>query len=404
METIRHVNVPFELKAVTAEEGRWEFEGYAAAFNNLDRVGDVILPGAFQASLPQFLKRGFIGGLMHDWSQPIGKPLEAREDQNGLYIRARIVDTQHGRDCYELLKQGVINSLSIGFRSIVEGWLYGAEVDPYLSPELTEAERERIRTQGVRVLKRCELYEVSPVSVPANPQAVVTQVKGVVPFSRMPLAPRTRSWDATAAERRVRAWADAEEAPNARYRRAFFWYDSDAPDQFGSYKLQFADVIDGELHAVPRAIFAVAAVLQGARGGVDIPESDVAGVKRVVARWYARMAEEFDDDTIVPPWESEKQLVGDTTVHREASDLRERLRALLQEALDLLSSANGVEQGNASGGDGGGGDGSVPPMGRGGGRITLGLENRTKTPGAMDVLLRAQELITLTGGVHEQSD
>ncbi len=412
MENLRRIDVPFEVKAVSDAGGQWQFEGYAAAFNNLDRVGDVILPGAFTESIPAFLKRGFIGGLMHDWSQPIGKPLEVREDAKGLYIRAQIVDTQHGRDVYKLLKEGVITSLSIGFRSIVEGWLYGNDVNPYLAPEMTDAERDRIRSQGVRVLKKCELYEVSPVSVPANPSALITEVKRALPYTAMPLASRSRSWDADAAEARVRRWADAEEAPNAKYRRAFFWYDAEAPDLFGSYKLQFADVIDGELTAVPRAIFAVAAVLQGSRGGVDIPADDVAAVKRVVARWYARMAEEFDDDTIRPPWEKGLQqkadaaLVGDNAATGDAattaSDLRERLIELLREALDLISSANGAQSGNASGG---GGDGAAPPpSGTGGGKLTLGLD-RDNTPGAKDVILRAQELITLTGGVvHEQGN
>ena len=64
----------------------------------------------------------------------------------------------------------------------------------------------------------------------------------------------TRRWNGGSAEKRVRKWADAQDEPNAKYRRAHLWYDDDAPDNFTSYKLLFADVVDGKLVAVPRGI------------------------------------------------------------------------------------------------------------------------------------------------------
>jgi hypothetical protein len=113
-----------------------------------------------------------------------------------------------------------------------------------------------------------------------------------VRFQDLPLADSGRRWDRDRAEDRVRRWAKAEEAPNARYRKAFLWYDSDKADEFTAYKLPIADVIDGELKAVPRAIMAAAQVLEGARGGVDLPGKDVSGVKRSVARYYDKMGRE----------------------------------------------------------------------------------------------------------------
>lgn len=68
------------------------------------------------------------------------------------------------------------------------------------------------------------------------------------------------------------------------------------------FKLQFADAIDGTLKAVPRGFFAVAAILQGAHGGVDIPTGDIAAVKRGVERYYYRARRVFDDDSIIAPW------------------------------------------------------------------------------------------------------
>lgn len=48
----------------------------------------------------------------------LGKPLELREDEKGLFIRGKISDTQSGRDVQTLLKDGVLNELSIGYDAV----------------------------------------------------------------------------------------------------------------------------------------------------------------------------------------------------------------------------------------------------------------------------------------------
>jgi hypothetical protein len=118
----------------------------------------------------------------------------------------------------------------------------------------------------------------------------------VVRFQDLPLADRGRRWSGDAANKRLRKWAGAEEKPNAKYRNAFVWYDRDAPDKFGSYKHQIADVVDGKLKAVPRAVIQAAAVMQGARGGTKLPKGDIPRVRSHLARYYRKMGEE-------PPWE-----------------------------------------------------------------------------------------------------
>ena len=105
----------------------------------------------------------------------------------------------------------------------------------------------------------------------------------VTSFQDLPLADRDREWDGAAAEKRVRAWAKAEEEPNARYRDAHVWYDSDAKDNFTGYKLLIADVVDGQLKAVPRGVMAAGAVMQGSRGGVDLPKGDIDRVRSHLA-------------------------------------------------------------------------------------------------------------------------
>jgi hypothetical protein len=118
----------------------------------------------------------------------------------------------------------------------------------------------------------------------------------VTGFKDLPLADRDREWDGDAAEKRVRKWADAEDEPDARYRDAHVWYDADHKVEFGAYKLLVADVIDGRLKAVPRGIMAAGNVMQGARGGVDLPKRDIERVKSHLAKYYAKMGD-------TAPWE-----------------------------------------------------------------------------------------------------
>lgn len=118
----------------------------------------------------------------------------------------------------------------------------------------------------------------------------------VTAFQDLPLADRDRAWDAAGAEKRVRAWAGAEDGPNEKYRDAHVWYDADAKQNLTAYKLLIADVVGGKLVAVPRGVFAAAAVVQGSRGGIDLPGKDVDRVKSHLAKYYAKL-----DET--PPWE-----------------------------------------------------------------------------------------------------
>jgi hypothetical protein len=123
------------------------------------------------------------------------------------------------------------------------------------------------------------------------------QEMSVTAFKDLPLADRDREWDGDRAEKRVRQWAHATDEPNQKYRDAHVWYDGGKKDNFTAYKLLIADVVDGKLVAVPRGVMAAAAVMQGSRGGVDVPHGDVDRVKSHLAKYYEKM-----DDTA--PWDT----------------------------------------------------------------------------------------------------
>ena len=122
--------------------------------------------------------------------------------------------------------------------------------------------------------------------------------------SDLAIADRDTTWDAAAADKRVQDYAGGKDNMDwAKYGKAFFYVDESNKELLGSYKLQFADIIDGELKAIPKGIFAVAGVLNGARGGVNIPASEQEAIKGKVSAYYNRMANQFDDNTIKAPFE-----------------------------------------------------------------------------------------------------
>lgn len=155
--------LPFDLTNMDWE-GR-TIEGYAAMFGNIDLGGDVIHPGAFRKTLAE---RGNKVRLLwqHDRGEPLGKPLEIREDERGLFIKAVISDTQRGRDALALLRDGAIEGLSIGYDAIPGG---------------TDISKDAATGQTVRNLRELRLYEFSLVTFPMNEAAAVTALKEHAP-------------------------------------------------------------------------------------------------------------------------------------------------------------------------------------------------------------------------------
>lgn len=264
--------VPFEVKQITEDEDYYIFEGYASTFGNIDRGQDAVMPGAFLETVAELMSSKRVGKLPALWSHngdmPVGSYTEFREDSHGLFVKGRLpkADTFVSGRLMPQMKAESVTSMSIGYSTldyIIEG--------------------------GVRLLKKLKLWEISLVVTPMNPLAEITGIKSATPFQDLPLASREREWDSDSAIARVRPFLDSAEEPSDSYRRAFLWFDSENDEDFGAYKLPIADVIDGTLTAIPRAIFAAAAALSGARGGVDIPEDDRAAVIANIERYYTKM-------------------------------------------------------------------------------------------------------------------
>lgn len=154
---------PCEFKMLGESSGPGSFEGLAAVFNNLDRQNDIIVPGAFASSLDEFVRTGFLASA-HDWTTPIGTISAAIETPQGLQVAGEFhstADAQNARrKIQERLERGKSIGMSIGF----------AIRDQEISDDLQ-----------VRKLTDIELFEVSVVTVPANPLAHMTGVKQIEP-------------------------------------------------------------------------------------------------------------------------------------------------------------------------------------------------------------------------------
>jgi len=142
----------FHMKLVESGDGARRIEGYAST-RDLDRTGEIVEPGAFADSLTEFMANPVLT-YMHDWSNPIGKVVEARIDEVGLFIRAEISET--AEKVWKLIREGILRAFSIGYE-VVEEKVVG----------------------GINHILRLRLYEVAVVSIPANRRALFSVSKGL---------------------------------------------------------------------------------------------------------------------------------------------------------------------------------------------------------------------------------
>lgn len=137
-----------------------EISGYASLFGEVDLGNDVVELGAYQKSLSRHADAGRKIKMLwqHDPEQPIGVWDEVREDGKGLFVKGRILrEVEKGREAAALIEAGVIDGLSIGYRTI-------------------SAQK---RSDGARSLMELDLWEVSLVTFPMLPSAKVTAKQGV---------------------------------------------------------------------------------------------------------------------------------------------------------------------------------------------------------------------------------
>ena len=166
--------VKFAPADLTEVDADGTFTGYASLFGVADLGRDIVMPGAFRDSL----RRRGAGGVkmlyQHDPADPIGVWLDLREDDRGLRATGRLMtEIARAREVLSLMRAGVLDGLSIGFRTV---------------------RGRQDRKSGTRRLLEIDLWEISVVTFPLLPDARVAAVKTVPQDRRLPTPRQFERW------------------------------------------------------------------------------------------------------------------------------------------------------------------------------------------------------------------
>lgn len=148
----------FKIKQIDEEdEGFFIFEGFASTFGNIDHDSERMIQGAFKESLK---KKMPVVLWQHNSREPIGMPIELKETDEGLFIKARLpkADTFVSGRVIPQMKVGSVTKMSIGFF-------------------ILEANEEKTDDRWILNITKVDLLEFSLVTFPANDLAEVTDMK-----------------------------------------------------------------------------------------------------------------------------------------------------------------------------------------------------------------------------------
>jgi HK97 family phage prohead protease len=130
-------------------------KGYGSVFGNKDSDNDIIEKGAYRRTIKNNGSR--VKYLyQHDITKPIGRMKELYEDDKGLVFVAEVPKTTFGNEVLELMKFKVIDENSVGIMPVKKDY----------------------DENGIRVIKEAKLYEISAVTIAANDEAKILEVKG----------------------------------------------------------------------------------------------------------------------------------------------------------------------------------------------------------------------------------
>ena len=160
----------FEIQGFKAlsDEPEGTFEAIVAVFNNIDRYGDKIIPGAFADSLAEWQAKGRPIPVIfsHEWNNldaHIGEVLEAKEVERGLFVKAKLeLDEPFAARVWKKMKSGTLAEFSFAYDIVDAAWV---------------SEKQDGRSIEFYELRKLELMEVGPCLVGVNPETELISVK-----------------------------------------------------------------------------------------------------------------------------------------------------------------------------------------------------------------------------------
>lgn len=341
-ERLEHKGFKLEIKEIN-DQG--EFKGILSTYDFIDDGGDRVTKGAFKNCLGDSGQKKIKLLWQHDTKSPIGTGTIS-DSSNGLLIdgRLNLLTTPQGypkvpkaHEAHALLVNKDLDELSMGY--VTKNFKYSVE-----------------NGQTVRDLLDVNVMEGSIVTFAMNSQCKISEAKnnyGGEPMNEetksasgattLPVADKTVKWDGAAAEKNVfDKYTDDKGNIGAEAKKAFFWVNTSKPNEKGSYKLCFVDIVDDKLTAIPAGIQAAANAIRGARNPVDIPAEDKKAVAKKInvylkALKYTEIKDEEikEDSTVLEHKEDTQQLEGkalgfaDLLKIQNANEMRWRLQDAL---------------------------------------------------------------------------
>lgn len=330
---------PVKIKALAeGEDGQRSFEALVSVFGNIDAYGDRMMAGAFADTLAAWSASGDPIPVIwsHRWDDPkfnIGAVVEAEERQEGLWVRGQLdADHDTATTVYRLLKGRRVKEFSFAFDY--------QDIEQAMDDD-GEPESDEWGWPVWNVLK-VKLYEVGPCLVGANDQTQLYEVRSRAgrnghhqraAIASHSTATSDSSWDGPANEANLSNDDGAEV-----YRGAYAWVDGEGdPDVKSSYKFihHFVSSSGSPGAASTVACSAGIAVLNGGRGGANIPDSDRQGV-------YNHLARHLRDADMEPP---ELKTAGPRLRHGESDfpTVAEALESLEAVGVLMVEMADAVE-------------------------------------------------------------
>lgn len=165
MEQFRFYTDQVAYKTSTSQDGEKSFfvEGYAST-GDLDLVGDIVTAKAMKSMLTQIKGRTIKLDVEHEaWKNspdtlPIGKIVEAKVDQKGLWIKAEINSHSPSfKAVWNSVKDGFLDAFSIAYTAV-------------------KSKLTKVGEKTIRLLDEVHLLNVALTGNPANPNARISHV------------------------------------------------------------------------------------------------------------------------------------------------------------------------------------------------------------------------------------
>lgn len=296
-----------------------------ASTASIDRHKEILVPRGVMTE--RFMANPVMLNIHNHREYPVGRVLNISVDKDFVKMDFEFADSANGQELEKLYNSGVMNAFSVGFipKNYIDLLSMTDDTGKLnvnsLEVELPNGEKELIdftkyTETPYGIISKWELLEISPVPIPANPDALMIRAKdeivrkfidagnskaaaslledqlleriseikldlevlleeseqGTVLSNAVPYdwtKVNDVAWDSEEARAALVLWActdkerigDSEVMDWAKFSKGFAWVDLDRADKFISYKLTHHTIVDNELCVVPKGVFEAMAEL-----------------------------------------------------------------------------------------------------------------------------------------------